>query len=196
MPIHKVLLFALLGWVLTAAGLAAEPAAAAEQAAAAEPVAEAEQAAQAEGESQAEELPVLEDIETILTQPLDQAEYVESQRCLSRYKFDRVEFLDNEHVLFIGRGGKAWLNTLRAPCVGLRRRDIPRFEYRGANQLCNLDTFVGLDSNFSGFSRSSASCALGSFQPVTQEQVALLKATVESRKGGNRTKKKKDPGES
>ena len=132
MPIHKVLLFALLGWVLTAAGLAAEPAAAAEQAAAAEPVAEAEQAAQAEGESQAEELPVLEDIETILTQPLDQAEYVESQRCLSRYKFDRVEFLDNEHVLFIGRGGKAWLNTLRAPCVGLRRRDIPSFEYRGA----------------------------------------------------------------
>jgi hypothetical protein len=137
----------------------------------------------------------LEDIETILTQPLGPEEYVEAERCLSRYRFDSVDIIDDSHVLF-RRRGKAWLNTLRRPCIGLRRRDVPQFEYRASSsQLCNLDSFVAIDSSFSGFHRTSASCALGDFQPVTREQVALIKATVESRKGRGRTKKKKAPGD-
>ena len=141
------------------------------------------------------EATVVEDIETILTQPLGQDEYVEGERCLSRYNYHSVEIIDDQHVLFRGRRGKAWLNVLRSRCVGLRRHDIPRFEFRASSQLCSLDTFVGLDSNFSGFSRSSAPCALGDFQPVSEEQVALIKATVESRRG-NRARRKKDPGDS
>ena len=46
----------------------------------------------------------------------------------------------------------------------------------------------------SGLGRTSANCVLGDFQPVTKEQVALIKATVESRKG-RRSQRKKDPGE-
>lgn len=161
---------------------------------------EKEPAAQEEPEKEAaqvepkEEPAVLEDIETILTQPLGQDEYVEAERCLSRYSFHSVDIIDDAHVLFSGRRGKAWLNTLRRPCIGLNRRDIPKFEYRASSQLCNLDDFVGMDSGFSGFTRTSASCALGDFQPVTPEQVALIKATVESRRG-SRTRKKKDPGD-
>ena len=102
-----------------------------------------------------QETPV-EDIETILTQPLGQDEYVEAERCLSKFSFNQVEIIDDQHVLFRGRRGKAWLNTLRSRCVGLRRHDIPRLEYRSSSQLCNLDTLVGMSSSFSGFSRTSA----------------------------------------
>ena len=179
----KVLILWCFCTALAGAVLAAEPdAAGVEEAEGERPVEE-----EAEG-------PV-EDIETILTQPLGQDEYVEAERCLSKFSFDRVEIIDDQHVLFRGRRGKAWLNTLRSRCVGLRRHDIPRLEYRSSSQLCNLDTLVGMSSSFSGFSRTSAPCALGDFQPVTEEQVALIKATVESRKG-RRGKKKKDPGES
>ena len=137
----------------------------------------------------------LEDIETILTQPMGQEEYVEAQRCLSRYQYQSVKIIDDQHVLFEGRRGKAWLNTLRRRCIGLRRHDIPVFDNRTARaQLCNLDDFVGMEQRMSGLGRASATCVLGDFQPVTEQQVALIKATVESRKG-RRSKRKKDPGE-
>ena len=190
--------WAVFGW---AAQSGSESGAASPAAAPPAPQAPADSAAEAGGEPDAAEpaaegaeQETVEDIEAILTQPLGQDEYVEAERCISRHQFHRVEIIDNEHVLFEGRRGKAWLNTLRRPCIGLRRHNIPQFEYRGGStQLCSLDDFVGIDRNLSGF--RSASCALGEFQPVTVEQVALIKATVESRKKRNRSRKKKDPGE-
>lgn len=132
-----------------------------------------------------DEVPVserVEDLETILTMPLATEDYVEPTRCLSRFKVSSVDIVDKQHVIFFGRGGKAWLNKLRYSCIGLRRHDIPQFDYRLANKICNLDSFMAVDMGFSGMRRSSASCVLGDFHPVTREQVILIRETFSSRK--------------
>ncbi len=124
---------------------------------------------------------VAEEIDAILTQPLGEDEYVKSERCISTFQYDSVEVLDKQHVLFKGRGDHLWVNTLRVPCIGLRRRDVLQFELRGS-QLCNLDDFVAIARTPFFGTKTSASCALGDFSPITQEQVELLKETVKKRR--------------
>jgi hypothetical protein len=124
---------------------------------------------------------VAEDIEAILTQPLGEDEYVQSERCISTYKYHSVDVLDNQHVVFRGRGDNIWMNTLRAPCLGLHRRDVLQFELR-TSQLCNLDDFVAVEYGISVGMKTSATCVLGDFAPVTAEQVALIKATMEKKR--------------
>ena len=124
----------------------------------------------------------VEDIETILTTPLATEDYVEPTRCLSRFKVSSVDIIDKQHVIFFGRGGKAWLNKMRYPCIGLRRHDVPQFDYRLTNKICNLDSFMAVDMAFSGMRRSSASCVLGDFHPVSREQVILIRETIGSKK--------------
>jgi hypothetical protein len=126
---------------------------------------------------EAREAATQETIQDILTTPLESEDYVEAERCLSTYQYRSVEVLDDQNVLFKGPGDKAWLNQLRHRCIGLRRNDTLRFEMRD-NRLCNLDTFEGVDSFFRLWNRTSATCSLGNFQPVTPEQVEAIRAAI------------------
>ncbi len=118
-----------------------------------------------------------EAIEDILSQPLPSEEYAEEVRCLSTHSYRSVEVLDPEHVLFEGTGDRVWVNKLRNRCVGLRRNDTLRFELRD-NRVCNLDSFEAVDSFLWFWERTSGTCTLGNFIPVTPEQVAALKAAL------------------
>jgi hypothetical protein len=124
---------------------------------------------------------VAEEIESILTQPLGQDEYAEGESCISTHQYDSVEVLDNQHVVFKGRGQRLWLNTLRNKCVGLRTHDVLKFELRGS-RICNLDSFVAIDTTMHFGYETSANCALGDFAPITQEQIALIEAAVEKKR--------------
>lgn len=126
-------------------------------------------------EQEARETAKQETIQDILSQPLAAEEYAEQQRCLSSLDYDQVDVLDQEHVLFRGRGDKLWLNKLRKRCVGLDRNDVLRFRMR-SNRVCDLDTFEGLSSFMWGI--TSGSCSLGTFTPVTPEQVEALEHAV------------------
>jgi hypothetical protein len=128
----------------------------------------------------AEQQQVAEQIDTILTQPLGEEEYGGGERCLSTHLYDSVQVLDTRHVLFKGRGERLWVNTLRNTCVGLRKRDILQFDVRGS-QICNLDTFTAVSNSF-GWQRTSATCSLGDFSPVTAEQVAMIEAALDTKK--------------
>ncbi|MEQ8994475.1 MAG: DUF6491 family protein [Pseudomonadales bacterium] len=118
-----------------------------------------------------------EAIQDILTTPLAAEDYVESERCLSTYTYRSVDVLDDRNVLFKGPGDRAWINQLRHRCIGLRRNDTLQFELRD-NRLCELDSFESVDTLFRVWSRTSATCTLGKFQPVTPEQVEALRAAV------------------
>jgi hypothetical protein len=98
-------------------------------------------------------------------------------RCLSTHAYRSVEVLDNRNVLFKGPGDRAWLNQLRFPCAGLRPRDTLQFRLRD-NRVCDMDTFEAVDTFFRIWSRTSATCSLGQFQPVTPEQVEAIRAAV------------------
>lgn len=118
-----------------------------------------------------------ESIDQILSEPLGEAEYTDSVRCLPVYSYNSVDILDNRHVVFKGTGGRLWLNRLRNRCTGLRRNDTLKFDVR-ATQLCSLDTFEAISLNVVGPTRTSATCSLGEFMPITKEQLDGIKAAL------------------
>jgi len=134
-------------------------------------------------EHQAREAAKKESIQDILSQPLANEEYSEEERCLSTFTYRSVDVLDDQHVLFKGTGGRLWLNTLRQRCVGLRSQDSLRFELRD-NRLCDMDRFQSVDT-FGYMSRTSATCTLGTFAPVTAEQVQAIEAAVKESRQRN-----------
>lgn len=108
----------------------------------------------------------------ILSEPASEEGYSDATRCIRAADFRRVEILDSQRLVFYGRGDTRWLNQLPRPCPGLRRRDTLRFDMRG-HRLCQHDGFASVDSFGSGM--RSVECYLAPFEPVSPEQVEMLK---------------------
>lgn len=129
---------------------------------------------------QAREESKRETIADILSQPLSAEEYASEERCLSIRRYDDVDILDDQHVVFRGSGDRIWINKLRGRCVGLRRDDILKFDVRNM-RVCDLDTFEGVSAGMWGL--RTGVCTLGTFSAVTPEQLEAIEAAVaEARK--------------
>jgi hypothetical protein len=103
----------------------------------------------------------------------DPAEAMKPRHCVSLLRIDRTDIVDDSNILFYMTNGTIYRNQLPHRCPGLRTADS--FMYRTSlNQLCDLDIITVLNSLGFGFMRGP-SCGLGSFQPVTKDEVALLK---------------------
>jgi|GEM_PF-1639748 len=77
---------------------------------------------------------------------------------ISLSRVDRTRVLDDNTILFIMHGKKAYVNRMKYKCHGLKRED--RFSYEThAGRLTSLDTISVLDS----FGRRWASCGLDDF---------------------------------
>jgi hypothetical protein len=101
-------------------------------------------------------------------------EYAATQRCLSTFEYDRVEVLDERHLLFRNApGNDVWLNILRSRCPGLHRNDTLLFEKSGS-RLCSLDRAEVID-RFLFWRRTGPVCALGEFHQLTDAQAALIR---------------------
>ena len=132
------------------------------------------------------------DIADVLSLPLDPAEFGETKRCLSDREFRSFRALDSRRILFEGRQGRLWLNTLRMPCPDLRYGDVLVVEPFSGTRLCESDMFQVTDwFSWPWYRRwpwswgrdwgTGASCSLGKFQPVTAGQVAEIEAILKSR---------------
>jgi len=121
-----------------------------------------------------------EELEKILSETLDDSEYVDEKRCLRSHEYQKVDILDSGHLVFRGRKDKIWLNSLRNNCSGLRKGLILQFQMHG-RRVCRMDFFQGLQS-FSDRNRPTATCVLGAFEQVTQEQLALLEESLAKQK--------------
>jgi len=117
------------------------------------------------------------DIEKILTEPLENEDYSESESCLATFQYDRVEVLDQQRVLFVGRGGRVWLNELRRACPGLRRRHALQFDIRGS-RICSLDSFRAIETRLGGIDEVSGVCVLGEFQQISEAQAEAIRAAI------------------
>lgn len=95
--------------------------------------------------------------------------------CLRSSAYTEVEVINPKLLLFHGRGDRMWLNRMRQACVGLRFDDALAFEMRDS-RVCDLDTVRGIDTIGGYWSATGARCSLGKFDPVSREQVELLKA--------------------
>lgn len=132
------------------------------------------------------------DIESILSEPLDPAEFGETKRCLADREYDNFRALDDNHLLFESRRGKQWINTLRTRCPDLRFGTALRVKSYSWSRICDMDRFqVGDWFDWPWYRRwpwdwnsswgMDMHCALGKFQPVTEDQVAEIEAVLRSR---------------
>lgn len=114
-------------------------------------------------------------IEAILAEP--PSTDVWPKRCLRTVDYDSVDVLDDRHVLFRGPHDRIWLNVLRSRCGGLSSNTTLLFNLRSTN-ICDLDTFTGVHAFFRFWQRETATCALGTFHPVTAEQVEMIERAL------------------
>lgn len=129
------------------------------------------------------------DIADILSAPLDAAEYGETKRCLSDTEYRSFRVLDERRILFEGRRGRLYLNTLRTRCADLRHATALGVRSYSPGRLCDADTFYAGDwfewpwyrrspLNWGSSWGTKIPCKLGAFQPVTEEQVGEIEALL------------------
>lgn len=129
------------------------------------------------------------EIATILSVKLDPAEFGETRRCLGDQEYRTFRPLDERHLLFVGRGDKLWINTLRSSCMDLRHGDVLIVRSFSASRLCDADRFEATDwFSWPWYRRtpwhsphhwgSGPTCFLGTFQPVTKAQVEEIEAII------------------
>lgn len=132
------------------------------------------------------------DIDDILSAPLDPAEFGETKRCLSDNEYRNFRALDDRHILFEGRRGKLWINTLRTRCPDLKYGTVLRVKTFTGSRMCDMDRFeVGDWFDWPWYRRwpwqwgggwdTGMTCSLGKFQPVTEAQVSEIEALHDSR---------------
>lgn len=131
-----------------------------------------------------------EEIEFILSQPLDVAEYGETKRCLAGSQYQDFRVLGDQRILFEGRRGKLWLNTLRMRCPDLRFATVLRVKsIYSYGRICDMDSFQPGDwFDWPWYRRwpwhwgnrwgAGMTCSLGKFQPVTETQVEAIEAAL------------------
>jgi len=134
-----------------------------------------------------------EDIQSILSEPIDVEKLGTTKRCLSDHEFRSFRVLDDRRILFIGRHrGRLWLNTLKTRCQDLRFATALRVKGTlSSDRICRSDSFQAGDwFDFPWYRRwpwhwgrtwsTGAICMLGDFQPVTEEQVEAIERVLES----------------
>lgn len=134
-------------------------------------------AVSAEKEDEAQDAEPRITAEEILANPLGEEAYEQSSRCLSTGKYRRVEVMNNQILVFHGRGDNMWLNILPSRCMGLQPDMILEIEKRGM-RLCARDQFRGLPRFRPD--GSSMPCTLGEFHPTRPENVTAIRDALEA----------------
>jgi hypothetical protein len=105
------------------------------------------------------------------------------QDCISTSRIDRTEVLDNRTILFHMSGRRVYRNYLPRNCPGLEREGRFMYEITG-NRLCDIDRITVLEQ-FGGRLDRGFTCPLGSFHPVSEEEIEELRLLAESGVDGN-----------
>ena len=120
------------------------------------------------------------DIDDILSQHVDPAEYGEPTDCLRDNQVRHYRALGTRHLLFEGRQGQLWVNTLRGRCPGLDRYSVFIMRPNVAGLWCNMDHFSVVD-RINSPAIAAPTCSLGDFKPVTEAQVKEIDERLEMR---------------
>ncbi|HSB97252.1 MAG TPA: DUF6491 family protein [Spongiibacteraceae bacterium] len=103
-----------------------------------------------------------------------------AERCISIRSIKQTKVLDDQNVLFYTAGNRNYKNHLAYPCSGLAIADS--FMYRTSeSKLCNVDIITVLN-RMGGGGTQGASCGLGMFEEIDQQQLdALTKKPVKQK---------------
>jgi hypothetical protein len=120
------------------------------------------------------------DIDDILSQYVDPAEYGEPSNCLGEKQVRHYRGLGTRHLLIEGRQGQLWVNMLRGRCSGLDKYSVFIMRPNVAGRLCDMDHFSVVD-RIGSPAIAAPNCVLGEFKPVTEAQVKEIEDRLEMR---------------
>ena len=106
------------------------------------------------------------------------------QTCVSKLAIDHTKVLDDRNILFYMHNRTKYRNTLAGTCPGLRAENHFVSGQDMGNNLCKGNVIRVLSYSF-GNASLGASCWLGMFEPLTDDEVEELVAAA-SPKGKNK----------
>jgi Family of unknown function (DUF6491) len=119
--------------------------------------------------------PVAADAEAILKGEAAPIDYSQAVKCIPSYKIERTEPISNGYILFHMQGGALWLAQLRVPCPGITPNAHLSF-VKDMGRLCEFDDVrVVYDNGFGNSATFGPRCTLPKFEPVSPEQIEMLK---------------------
>ena len=117
-------------------------------------------------------------VEEILTREPDAEDYSAEERCVQTRRIRRTEVLDERHIaLHMGRD-EYYIIQFEHRCAGLRPKQAVIFETTMSNRLCSMDAIRPTYNMGTGGMSPGARCSVPGFQPVTKDQVVMLKDTL------------------
>ncbi len=116
---------------------------------------------------------VMADDDSAASSDDESEEYYQLEKCILPSRIRSTDIIDDRTIVFYMSQKKIFVNQLPRRCAGLRIAGA--FSYRvSVARLCDIDRITVVDS-FGGRVNRGASCGLGKFRPVTEEEVAMLK---------------------
>jgi len=104
--------------------------------------------------------------------PADEEKDENAVNCIQTSRIRNTKVVDDSSILFYVSGTNAYHNILPRRCRGLLREN--RFSYHvSGGRLCQLDSIRILYYGGGGL-QEGASCSLGYFHKVTEEDIELL----------------------
>jgi hypothetical protein len=108
----------------------------------------------------------------------------EARDCITLMEIDRTRVADDDTILFYMRGGDVYRNELPNRCPTLDFEE--RFMYRvTTGRLCSVDVITVIDDVGFGFT-PGASCGLGEFEPISEEEADELTEERRNRRDRDR----------
>jgi hypothetical protein len=116
----------------------------------------------------------------------DGGEVEVAQACLDHPTIRRTRIINDRNIAFFMRDGTIYLNQLPRQCPSLRTRSIVNYAIEN-RRICESSLFQVMWEAGTGNFVPSFVCRLGSFVPVTAEQIEDLEIlTTEERRSSRR----------
>ena len=115
--------------------------------------------------------------EEILNGTAAPADYSQGVKCISSAKIYRTEPLNDRYIVFHLSRNQLWLAQLKMRCPGMTAVSQLSFE-KDQHRLCEWDSVRTVNEDGIGGFRLGPKCNLPKFEPVSPEQVDMLKQHI------------------
>jgi hypothetical protein len=115
--------------------------------------------------------------EDILNGTAGRVDYSKAVKCISSQKIEHTEPLNDRYIVFHLNGKELWLVQLPVRCPGMTATSTLSFE-KDQNRLCEWDSVRTVNEDGIGGFRLGPKCNLPKFEPVSVEQVDMLKQHI------------------
>jgi hypothetical protein len=115
--------------------------------------------------------------EAILKGEAPPVDYSQAAKCLPSTDIERTEALSDRYIVFHFRNDGLWLAQMRGRCPGMSPNSHLAIE-KDKSRLCEWDTVRVVYDEGIGNVRLGPICNLPKFEPISAEQVEMLRQQI------------------